>query len=375
MSILRVGVIGVGRMGDRHCRVYSTLRNTRLVGVCDVSAPLGNRVAQQYEVPFYSEVDDLLGHVDAVSITTPTPQHFGLALRCLERGVHVLVEKPMTETVAEAEQLTLAAEASRRVVQVGHIERFNPTYIELKKLLTDVTPLAVNWRRLSPYAGSNTDVDVIYDLMVHDLDLALDLMGTEPRSVAAYGLTAHNGVADHVIAHLHFEGGPLVTLTTSRVTEQKVRMIEVTAQEAFLEGDLLDKSIRVHRRTIGEYLGNSKYRQESVIERVQVPAAEPLYLELQAFAQAVLDGRPPQVPARQAWRVLRLAETIREKCQAEFLTLGAAKMALAAKAPALSQPIAVNVPAPALPLAAAPASAVPAAVLPAAAAVRASVSA
>lgn len=325
MSILRVGVIGVGRQGQRHCRVYSTLRSVHLVGVCDASVSLGNCVAQQYEVPFYANVDELLDRVDAVTIATPTPAHFDLAMRCLSHGVHVLVEKPVTETVERAEALTRAAEASNRVLQVGHIERFNPTYIELKKLLDGLTPLAVNWRRLSPYAGSNTDVDVIFDLMVHDLDLALDLMGSEPVSVSAWGLTAQSGLADHVVAHLGFEAGPLVTLTSSRVTEQKVRMIEVTAQEAFVEGDLLNKSVSVHRRTTGEYLAKGKYRQESTVERLQVPAAEPLFLELQNFAQCVLDGKPPQVPARQGWRVLALAETVRQKCHEQFLTLGAAR--------------------------------------------------
>jgi predicted dehydrogenase len=326
MAILRAGVIGVGRQGERHCRVYSTLRNTHLVGVSDVNPTRGNRIAQQYEVPFYADIDDLLGQVDAVSVTTPTPQHYDLVIRCLERGVHVLVEKPVTETAAQAEKLTQAAEASRCVVQVGHIERFNPAYIELKKLLENLTPLAVNWRRLSPYAGSNTDVDVIFDLMVHDIDLALDLMGgRDPVSVLACGLTAKSGVADHAVVHLGFDGGPLVTLTTSRVTEQKVRMIEVTALEAYVEADLLNKSISVHRRTIGEYLANNKYRQESTIERLQVPAAEPLFLELQHFAQSILGGVPQQVPARQGWRVMKLAETIRQKCQEQLLTLGAAK--------------------------------------------------
>jgi len=324
MTILRVGVIGVGRMGERHCRVYSNMRYAHLVGVCDASLTLGNRVAQQYEVPFYASVDELLERVDAVTIATPTPQHFDLAMRCLEHGVHVLVEKPITETVEQAEKLTQAAEASNRVVQVGHIERFNPTYIELKNVMSGLTPLALNWRRLSPYAGSNTDVDVIFDLMVHDLDLALDLVGHEPTSVTANGLTAQSGVIDHVVACLGFEGGPLVTLTTSRVTEQKVRMIEVTAKEAFVESDLLNKSVAVHRRTIGEYLPNSKYRQESIVERLQVPMSEPLFLELQHFAQSIVEGKPTQVPARQGWRVLQLAETIRQQCQEKLLVLGPA---------------------------------------------------
>lgn len=325
MAILRVGVIGVGRMGERHCRVYSTLRNAHLVGVCDASVTRGNHVAQQYEVPFYANLDEMLERVDAVTIATPTPQHFDLAVQCLKQGVHVLLEKPITETIEQAEKLTQAAEASGRVLQVGHIERFNPTYIELKRVLESLTLLAANWRRLSPYAGSNRDVDVISDLMIHDLDLALDLIDGDPSSVAAYGLTAQSGMADHVVAYLGFDGGPLVTLTTSRVTEQKIRMIEVTALEAFVECDLLNKTISVHRRTTSEYTANSKYRQESTIERLLVPNSEPLFVELQSFVQTILEGKPQQVTARQGWRVLQLAETVRRKCQEQFRTLGTSR--------------------------------------------------
>ncbi len=322
MKTIRVGVIGVGRMGERHCRVYSNLRHAQLVGVCDASLTLGQRVAQQYEVPFYANVDDLLKYVDAVTIATPTPHHFDLTMKCIERGIHVMVEKPFTETVEQAEQLAQAAEASRLVVQVGHIERFNSTYIELKNVMGGMNVLALNWRRLSPYAGSNTDVDVILDLMIHDLDLALDLMGRDPDAVTASGLTAYSGVVDHVVAQLHYTGGPLVTLTTSRATEQKVRMIELTAMEAFVEGDLLNKSIAVHRRTIGEYLPHNKYRQESLLERLQVPMTEPLVLEQQAFIESIREGKPSQVPARQGLRVLQLAETVRQTCQQNMLVMG-----------------------------------------------------
>ncbi len=322
MKTIRVGVIGVGRMGERHCRVYSNLRHAQLVGVCDVSLTLGQRVAQQYEVPFYVNVDDLLKYVDAVTIATPTPHHFDLAMRCLEGGIHVMVEKPVTETVEQAEQLAQAAEASKLVVQVGHIERFNSTYIELKNVMSGMNALALNWRRLSPYAGSNTDVDVILDLMIHDLDLALDLMGRDPDAIVASGLTAYSGVVDHVVAQLHYAGGPLVTLTTSRATEQKVRMIELTAMEAFVEGDLLNKSIAVHRRTIGEYLPHNTYRQESLVERLQVPMTEPLVLEQQAFIESIREGKPSQVSARQGLRVLQLAETIRQACRENLLVMG-----------------------------------------------------
>lgn len=311
MSNVRMGVIGAGMMGQRHCRIYSNLRRTQLVGICDTRPEIGRRIAQQYDMPYYEHVDELLPHVDAVSLVTPTPYHFDLAMRCLAQGVHVLVEKPMTETLEQAEKLTQTAETGSLVVQVGHIERFNPTYSELKNVLEDVTPLAINLRRLSPYEGSNTDVDVILDLMIHDLDLVLNLMKQTPTSVNAYGLTAFSGAIDHAVAHLSFEAGPLVTVTASRVTEQKVRSLEVTAMEAYLEGDLLNKSILVHRRTTGEYLNNNKYRQESVVERIHVPIVEPLFAELAHFVESIIEQKAPRVTARDGYNALRLAHDIR----------------------------------------------------------------
>jgi predicted dehydrogenase len=311
MDQLRIGVIGAGMMGQRHCRIYSNMRRAQLVGICDARPEVGSQVAQQFEVPFYENLHDLLLHVDAVSLVTPTPSHFEIAMRCLAKGIHILVEKPITETVEHAERLTQTAEASNLIVQVGHIERFNPTYSELKNVLEDMTPLAVNFRRLSPYQGSNTDVDVVLDLMIHDLDLMLDLVQQEPVVIHAYGLTALSGAIDHAVAHLSFTSGPLLTVTASRVTEQKVRTIEVTAKEAYLEGDLLNKSISVHRRTIGEYLNNNKYRQESIVERIHVPIFEPLFLELQDFVDCIVEGKVPRVPARDGFNALRLADAIR----------------------------------------------------------------
>lgn len=322
MEQVKVGVIGAGVMGQRHCRVYSSLRRAELVGICDSRFEVGNLIAQQYEVPFYEHIDDLLAHVDAVSVVTPTPFHFEIAMHCLARDIHVIIEKPITETVEQAEWLTQAAEDRNLVVQVGHIERFNPTYSELKNVLEEMTPLAINLRRLSPYQGSNTDVDVIFDLMIHDLDLVLNLIQQDPISVNAYGLTALSGKIDHAVAHLGFQSGPLVTVTASRVTEQKVRSIEVTAMEAYVEGDLLNKSVLVHRRTVGEYYSSNKYRQESVVQRIHVPGFEPLFLELQHFIDCIVEGTTPRIPARHGLNALRLASEIQHVISARLIDAG-----------------------------------------------------
>lgn len=329
MSKVRTGVIGVGNMGQRHCRVYASLPQARLVGVCDADPSAGRRVARQYDVPYFASADELLAQVDAVSLCTPTPTHHDLTMRSLASGVHVLVEKPIADSVGQAEALARAAEASGLVVQVGHIERFNPAYLELKAVLEGLTVVAINLRRLSPYAGSNTDVDVVLDLMIHDLDLVLDLMGQNPTLVDAYGLTAFSGAVDHAVANLAFPGGPLVTVTASRITEQKVRFIEVTTLEAYLESDLLNKTILSHRHTTGQYLNHHqrgvKYRQESIIERIHVPTFEPLFLELEHFVDCVRKAQSPRVPVSEAVRALRLALLIRDTINARLVDLSHAR--------------------------------------------------
>jgi predicted dehydrogenase len=315
MERLRLGVIGAGRMGRSHCRVYANLRHAELIGVHDQSLHSGRSVAEANQVQFFETVDELIETVDAVSIATPTPTHFDLAMHCIERGVHVLIEKPITQTLEQAEKLVQAAKDSNLVVQVGHIERFNPAYRELKHVVDGTMMLAVDLRRLSPFRGSNTDVDVVLDLMIHDIDLALDLAGAIPISIAAQGITAHNGPIDYAAAQLQFENGLFLTMTASRMTEQKVRMAEVTAPDAYITADLLSKSVSVYRSTIGERMENSsrgeKYRQENIVERIHVPTSEPLHLELQDFVECVMNEQAPQVTAQHGLDALRLAEDIR----------------------------------------------------------------
>ena len=316
MDKIRVGVIGVGRMGKHHCRIYSNLRHVDFVGIYDVDNSASSEVSNKYDVPVVDSVDELLSKVDAVSITTPTPPHFDLAMRCIEKGIHVLIEKPITETLGQAEDITRAVESSGVTFQVGHIERFNPTYCELKNVLEHMNILAINFRRLSPFQGSNTDVDVVLDLMTHDLDLLLDLTRQEPVSIAATGFNVYSNCLDHVSAQLDYESNLLVTLTASRITEQKIRTIEVTAEGAYIEADLFSKNIFVHRRSMGEYLypnhGNVKYHQESFVEKILVPAVEPLFKEIEHFVSCVMTGRTPSVTAKNGTEALRNAFLIRD---------------------------------------------------------------
>jgi len=317
MEQVKIGVIGTGRMGQNHCRVYSNLKNTKFVGVCDANPERGREIARTYEVSHFRDIDSLLENVDAVSICTPTPQHYELVARCLERNIHVMVEKPFTETLEQAQALRDAAKAKNDlVVQVGHIEMFNPTFTELRKVLEEMTPLVMNFNRLSPFQGSNVDVDVVLDLMIHDIGLVVNLFTNEPISMDAYGFSVFSNTIDHGLAVLRYNPSLLVSLTASRVTEQKVRSISVTTKEAFIEADLLNKNISVHRRTLGDYINHKngvKYRQESLIERIVVPAREPLHLELQDFVNCVCESKTPQVTAADGYNALRFVLLLRDK--------------------------------------------------------------
>ncbi|HEY5728423.1 MAG TPA: Gfo/Idh/MocA family oxidoreductase [Anaerolineales bacterium] len=316
MDPVRVGVVGAGRMGRSHCRVYSNLRHARFVGVCDVDAELGKETAKQYEVSFFRDADALLENVDAVSVCTPTPDHFHIVKKCLEQNIHVMVEKPFTETLEQAESLKDAASRSKVVVQVGHIEKYNPAFIELRKVLAGTEILAMSFNRLSPFQGSNVDVDVVLDLMIHDIGLVVDMFEMEPISADAHGFAVFTDTIDHGMAVLKYEPEILLTLTASRVTEQKIREISVTTRDAYIEADLLHKTIEVHRRTLGDYVNQKdshQYRQESLIERIVVPAVEPLLLELQDFVNCVSESRTPQVTAGDGYNALRYVLLLRDK--------------------------------------------------------------
>jgi virulence factor len=313
MKTVRIGVIGTGVMGERHCRVCANLPRVELVGVTDLNEERGRQVANRYDTTFFSDREALLYQLDAVTIAASTPTHYALTAECLERGLHVMVEKPISETVEQAHHLVQMADKRGLILQVGHIERFNPAFIELKNVTDGMSLVGINVRRLSPFDTSNTDVDVIRDLMIHDLDLVVNTVSTEIVGIHAWGRSNHTDTIDHAVAALSFKDGPIATLAVSRVTEQKVRAIEVTAEGAYIEADLLNRSVMVHRRTFPQYLDNhrtTKYRQESVIERIYVPMAEPLMLELRHFVDCVRENRPSQVPGSDGLRALQLAETV-----------------------------------------------------------------
>jgi predicted dehydrogenase len=313
---IRIGIIGVGNMGQHHTRVLSLLKDVELVGVSDINIERGLDTASKYRVQFFGDYHDLLPHVDAVCIAVPTRLHYSVGLTCLQAGVHVLIEKPIAASIAEAESLVNAAAESGCILQVGHIERFNPAFQELHKVLKSEELLALEAHRMSPYSGRANDVSVVLDLMIHDIDLLLELVGAPVVKLTASGSrAADSGYLDYVTAILGFANGIVATLTASKVTHRKIRRISAHCKNSLTEADFLNNAILIHRQTTANCLtdyGQVLYRQDGLIEKVYTSNIEPLHAELEHFVSCVRGGNQPSVGGEQALKALRLASLIEQ---------------------------------------------------------------
>lgn len=314
-DIIAVGVIGVGAMGQHHARIIASMPGVRLAGVADPDLAQAQRVASQYGVPAFRDYREMLGRAQAFTIAAPTSLHHAIGMDCIRHNAHTLIEKPLASTVPHAKELTEAAAAAGTVLQVGHVERFNPTFSELVKVLANQRILAVEARRLSPFVARVADVSAVFDLMVHDLDLLLALVKSPVTSIQAAGIQAKVPCLDHVSAHLLFANGVVANLTASKISQQKVREITVICDEKVAQADLLARTVVVHRQATSDYRAEADrvlYRQEGVIEQVYVPLVEPLYAEISHFLKCVRNGEQPLVGGREAIRVLELAEAIEQ---------------------------------------------------------------
>jgi predicted dehydrogenase len=301
------GVIGVGSMGKHHARVYGELPGVDLVGVTDVDEGRARSVAREHGTRALSK-SDLLDAVDAVSIAVPTEYHYETVRECLERGVHVLVEKPFVDDIERGRELAALAREQDLVLQVGHIERFNPATRVLSEIVPDLDIVSIDVERLGPPVDREADDSVVMDLMVHDLDILMSLVDAGIDSLSA---AAHDD--RHVSVQFQFDDGSVAGLTASRLTQEKVRRLSVTALSCRVKVDFISQTVEIHRRSVPEYVrsnGDIRYRHESVVERPMVENGEPLKAELESFAESVAEGSDPLVTAEDGLRVLELADRI-----------------------------------------------------------------
>jgi predicted dehydrogenase len=303
-----VGVIGVGSMGKHHARVYEALPEANLVGVTDADPDRAAETAATYGTTVY-EFEDLLEHVSAVSIAVPTRYHYEIASECLEVGVDVLIEKPIANTVREADKLIQEADEHERILQVGHIERFNPAVQTLQEFVDDLNIISINAERLGPPPGRQITDSAVLDLMIHDIDIVLSLVGASPATVSGAGVRENR----HATATLTFDSNVVANLTASRVTQQKVRELEVIAEDCLVRVDYMSKEVEIHRQSRPEYLTDDedvRYRHESIIEQPMVDSTEPLVNELSSFIESVRERSQPVVDGNDGMQALQLANHI-----------------------------------------------------------------
>ncbi|MCD6094028.1 MAG: Gfo/Idh/MocA family oxidoreductase [Candidatus Omnitrophica bacterium] len=266
MSKLNVAVIGVGRLGREHTRIYANLPQVNLVGICDTQ-PTTKKIALRYHIPFYKDCSSLLSasKIDALSIAVPTYLHYSIAKEVLKRGINILLEKPITPALKEANELLNLAHQRNLILQVGHIERFNPVIKKVKSMISK--PLFIECQRLGPYASRIDDVGVTLDLMIHDLDIILHLINSEIEAVEATGAKILSDYEDIVFAYLKFKNGTLANLSASRVSRKKVRKIRIFQPDVYLSLDYLNSTVKRVQRIKGKIIRDKiklKNKQEQL---------------------------------------------------------------------------------------------------------------
>jgi len=309
MSRLRLGVVGTGALGSLHTRVLGNLPQIELASVYDLDHEKARAAGEPFGAPAAGGLDEFIEQVDAAVVAVPTLAHAEVAARLIEAGRHVLVEKPVTSELADAERLVSLAAGRKVVLQVGHVERFNPAAEALTRI---GAARFVEVHRLSPFPNRSLDIDVILDLMIHDLDLLVALDKTRPVQIDAVGVPILTDRVDIANVRIRFESGLIANLTASRVSAEKLRKFRVWGSRLYVSCDFLARQAQVARLAVGAG-GAPEIRMESVGSRPEDPESEPLRRQAMAFIRAVESSSPPVVSGADGLAVLRIAKEILDR--------------------------------------------------------------
>ena len=305
---MRVAVVGVGHLGRHHARILSDMPDVELAGVVDIDRTRAEHVAHERHTTAFVDWHDVVTAVDAVTIAAPTDRHLEIAEAFLEGGVHVLVEKPITPTTADADRLIGLARERGLTLAVGHTERFNPAVERVKTLVRE--PRFIEVHRLGTFPERSLDIDVVFDLMIHDLDLILDIVGGDVTSIEAVGVPVLTPRVDIANVRLRFSGGCIANLTASRISRERVRKIRFFQRDAYVSVDYAAQEAEMWRLIAkpGEMPGIEGGKLDIVRE-------EPLKRELEDFVMAIREGRAPVVTGEQGRAALALAERVVERME------------------------------------------------------------
>ncbi len=318
--MLKVGVIGVGHLGRIHAKLWKENEAAELVGVYDLNADRCRDIAREFSVMPFDDLDSLFAAVDAVSIVTPTSTHGELACIALEHGLHCFIEKPIASDYAEAQSVMQAAERHGNVVQVGHVERFNPAFLGLDG--RDLHPMFIESHRLAQFTPRATDVAVVLDLMIHDIDLTLKLVDSPVAEIRASGVAVVSDTIDIANARLEFRNGCVANLTASRISQKQMRKMRLFQRDAYISIDFAKPAVEIFNITdavaggvpdptllLGAIeLGTKK--RSIYYEQLNLPTVNAIGMEQEEFVTAIRDGSPPPVTAQEGANALMIAEQI-----------------------------------------------------------------
>lgn len=300
---LRVGVIGVGHLGEYHVQKYTAIPTAELVGVVDTDLERANEIARRYDTRVFRERSELLDRVDGVSLVVPTEMHFDVAKDILSKGVHLLIEKPITYKAEPADTLVHMAQERDLVLQVGLIERFNPAVVKMESLLND--PVFIESHRMNEFTTRGIDVDVVLDLMIHDLDIILHVVSSEVKEVHAVGMSVITDKTDIANVRIIFENGTVANLTASRVSNKTLRKIRVFQPDAYISVNCAKREISVIR--LDSELKESDDYPQLTSDKIKYPDSDPLADEIASFVTVVMNGTTPVVTGQDGRRALLVA--------------------------------------------------------------------
>jgi predicted dehydrogenase len=318
MEKLKTGVIGTGHLGKLHIKMFKEIDNCELIGIYDQNLLQSETAAKEFNADYFKDEQELLDKVDAVSIAVTTSAHFEVALRCLQQNKHIFIEKPITSKINEAEELVKIANEKNLNIQVGHIERFNPALVSLEKYISD--PVFIESDRLSQFNPRGTDVAVVLDLMIHDIDIILSFIKSNVKKIDANGVAVVSDNFDIANARIEFENGAVANVTASRISQKKMRKMRIFQKNTYIALDFVTGASEVYRLqdvdesvssgiSFGE-IGVGDKKKRLVYEQPQITEVNALKYELQLFVNSVLEKTKPVVSGEDGLRALKIADII-----------------------------------------------------------------
>lgn len=304
---MKIGIIGVGSLGQHHARVYSQIPEIELFGVCDVDKKRAEKIAKNFNATAFSDYKEIIGKVDAVSIVVPTPLHYTVAKDFLTAGIHCLVEKPITEDVSQAEELLKIANEKNIILQIGHIERFNTAVIEAQKHIK--SPKFIEAQRLGPYDPRVAHIGVVMDLMIHDIDIILTLVNSKIVQMDVIGAKVLSQKEDIANVRLKFENGCVANISASRVSLDKFRKIRIFQDDTYISLDYAGQSLKIYKKKSDVVSSMSDIE----VIKPKLKTEEPLKREIEHFINCVKTGKPPLVTGEHGRDALEVAIEILKK--------------------------------------------------------------